>query len=127
MKTFLSILICMIFCHIIDDYVLQAFCLNKLKQKSFWKENAPDELYKYDYIVALLVHGFSWSFMIQLPILLYYKFDISWNFFVLLFINICMHAFIDDQKANRNTINLWYDQTCHLCQIITALIILLKI
>ena len=62
------ILCAMIFLHIIDDYVLQAPCLCDLKQKSFWEKNAPEEQYKKDYIVALIMHAISWSFMIMLPI-----------------------------------------------------------
>ena len=49
------VLAAMLFCHVIDDYVLQAPCLCNLKQKSFWEKNAPEEQYKKDYIVALAV------------------------------------------------------------------------
>ena len=57
----------MIFCHIVDDYKLQGI-LASMKQKDWWVEQIGfTKLYKYDYIVALLVHSFSWSFMILLP------------------------------------------------------------
>ena len=61
------ILLTMIFLHIVDDYYLQGI-LAQMKQKKFWKEQAPDEKYKYDYIWALIMHGFSWAFMIMLPL-----------------------------------------------------------
>ena len=35
------IVLCMIFCHIVDDYYLQGW-LASAKQKVFWKENAPE-------------------------------------------------------------------------------------
>ena len=50
MKTFL--LISMLFCHIVDDYYLQGW-LASAKQRKWWKQNAPDNLYKYDYIMAM--------------------------------------------------------------------------
>ena len=46
------IFLTMIFLHIVDDYYLQGI-LAQMKQKKFWKEQAPDELYKYDYIVLI--------------------------------------------------------------------------
>lgn len=60
------ILFTMIFCHIVDDYYLQGW-LASAKQKSWWEKNAPGKLYKYDYLAALFMHSFSWSFMIMLP------------------------------------------------------------
>lgn len=42
----------MIFSHIIDDYYLQGW-MASAKQKSWWEQNAPDKLYKYDYLVVL--------------------------------------------------------------------------
>lgn len=54
MKYFI-ILITMIFCHIVDDYYLQGW-LASAKQKSWWKKNAPDDLYKHDYLMALFMH-----------------------------------------------------------------------
>lgn len=113
----LSILFWMIFCHIIDDYYLQGI-LAQLKQKKYWEENAPDELYKYDYIVALIMHGFSWSFMIMLPILIYKDFNPPGFYYILFLLNIYIHARIDDLKANKHKINLIADQLIHLLQIL---------
>ena len=111
------ILIAMIFLHIIDDYCLQAPCLCNLKQKSFWEKNAPQKIYQNDYIWALFMHGFSWAFMIMLPIAVVRNFNVDINFFLLLIINAVFHAGIDDLKANKFRINLWQDQLAHLAQI----------
>lgn len=59
-------LFAMLFLHIIDDYVLQGVLAN-LKQQSWWKKNVPDSLYRNDYKIALIEHGYEWSFMIHLP------------------------------------------------------------
>ena len=111
----LLILFAMIFAHIVDDYYLQGI-LAKMKQKKWWEENAPDKMYRYDYIVALIAHAFSWSFMITVPTLL-----ISDKYFVMcMFIitNTIIHAYVDNKKANERSINLIVDQLCHMIQII---------
>lgn len=118
------ILITMIFCHIIDDYYLQGW-LASGKQKSWWDKNAPNNLYKNDYLMALFCHSFSWSFMIQLPVLIYsfYTCLFIWNI-ILFIINLIIHAFIDNLKANKLKINLIQDQTIHFIQIIITWIII---
>ena len=118
----LFVLILMIFCHIVDDYYLQGW-LASAKQKQWWKDNAPDKLYRFDYIWALITHSFSWSFMIMLPIALFNSFAISGAFVGMLVFNMIMHAFVDDCKANRHWINLWTDQGCHLVQIAATFVI----
>ena len=112
----LFVLILMIFCHIVDDYYLQGW-LASAKQKQWWKDNAPDKLYRFDYIWALIMHSFSWSFMIMLPIAIYNNFIINGTFVVLFVFNTAMHAFVDNLKANKHMINLWVDQLCHMAQI----------
>lgn len=114
------ILLCMIFCHIVDDYYLQGI-LASMKQKSWWEQNAPDKLYRYDYIMALLMHAFSWSFMIMLPIAVF----TLWiglpfgKWIIKLYIgNMMCHALVDNYKANYKKINLITDQIIHLLQII---------
>lgn len=120
----LFIVLLMIFFHIVDDYYLQGW-LASAKQKKYWQENAPYKMYKYDYIWALLMHSFSWAFMIMLPIAYIKGFHIDKVFFMVFVNNLMIHAFIDDLKANKRKINLWIDQLIHLCQIaITALIFL---
>ena len=111
------ILVAMIFMHVLDDYVLQAPCLCNLKQKSFWEKAAPEKLYKYDYIVALIMHAFSWSFMTMLPIAIQLAFNVDIDFVITLGINTILHALVDDLKANKYQINLWADQVYHMIQI----------
>lgn len=118
----LFIILLMIFLHIVDDFCLQIPWLASGKQKSMWQEKAPDKLYKYDYLCALILHAFSWTFMIMLPIAFTLHFNIT-SFFIFIFvINMIVHACIDDMKANKKLINLWIDQIAHICQIgLTAL------
>ena len=118
------IVLLMIFCHIVDDYYLQGW-LASAKQKKWWQENAPEKLYRYDYLWALIMHSFSWAFMVMLPIALTMNFQINVMFVILFATNIFVHAQVDHEKANKFTINLWTDQLIHLCQIgLTALILL---
>ena len=116
------ILLGMIFCHIVDDYYLQkAGSLAFLKQKDWWKENAPDSMYKYDYIVALIMHSFSWAFSITLLPLVYSVITGRGGYSLIIFIlilNVALHAIIDDLKANHKEINLIQDQCLHLLQIV---------
>lgn len=113
----------MAFLHIIDDYNLQGW-LASAKQREWWKNNAPLKLYKYDYILALITHSFSWSFMIMFPIALHMSFNIDYIFIIILFANVFIHAFIDDLKANKKKINLRTDQIIHVTQIIVTFFIL---
>ena len=107
----------MLFCHIADDYYLQGVLAN-LKQKIWWQKNAPDILYKNDYIMALIMHSMSWSFMIMLPptIALMVTGGI-WKP-VLLIVNLMIHMFVDNLKANEKKINLIQDQMIHIIQVI---------
>ena len=112
------LLVFMLLAHIVDDYYLQGW-LASAKQKKWWEQNAPKELYKYDYIMALFCHALSWSIMIFLPILTYSlinNIDLQW-FYLAIPINLCIHAFIDDLKANKLKINLIVDQSVHFFQI----------
>ena len=119
------IILCMIFCHIIADYNLQGW-LASAKQKSYWEKNAPDQMYKHDYICALVMHSFSWTFMIMLPLMYAVGFKVN-SFFLFLFVsNVLLHAITDDFKANKKVLNLWQDQSIHIYQIvITAALVLL--
>lgn len=119
------ILIFMIFFHIVDDYRLQGI-LSSMKQIKWWKDQCNElgvdyNLYKYDYIVALICHSFSWSFMIMLPILVYNWGNLTLlNYWYILIFNIIVHAIIDNEKANKFRINLVVDQLFHLIQIILS-------
>ena len=109
-------LLWMIMMHIVDDYYLQGI-LAKMKQKSWWEENAPQDLYKKDYIIALIMHAFSWAFCVMLPMAIFLEFKIEILFIVVFILNVVIHAFVDNLKANKKTINLWDDQMCHISQI----------
>lgn len=107
----------MILLHIIDDFVLQPICLSKLKQKSFWETYVKDdEKYKFDYKVALVIHALSWSIMIHLPLM---AIGVSeYGILLSVILNTIMHAWIDDEKANKLSITLFEDQIMHLGQIV---------
>lgn len=129
------LLLLMIFLHIVDDYYLQGR-LSELKQKKVWRDNPEyKDFYKYDYIVALICHGFSWSFVIHLPFSIMYftnLFDLSWDIktqgqiLFMIIIQAIVHSLIDDMKANDRSINLIQDQSIHLIQIIISLAVLIK-
>ena len=106
----------MILLHIIDDFVLQPICLSKLKQKSFWESYVKDdEKYKFDYKVALVIHALSWAIMIHLPLMFI---GISeYGILLSVIINTIIHAWIDDEKANKLNITLFEDQIMHLIQV----------
>ena len=120
----LFILFVMFFAHIVDDYYLQGI-LASLKQKSWWEnQKSYKPMYKYDYIVALIMHAFSWSFMISLPIL-YLGFT-KW-IAVAIILNTIIHGIVDDLKANKHKINLIVDQSIHIVQIIITWILFVVI
>lgn len=116
------VLLFMLFTHIVDDFYLQGV-LAKLKQKSWWAENYPQSLYRYDYIVALFIHAFSWAFMINLPLILTLEMNIT-VFAVVFAINILIHAFVDNLKANKLKISLLQDQLIHIVQIFVTWVVL---
>ena len=117
------LLLTMIFLHIVDDYYLQGW-LASAKQKRYWEQNAPDELYKHDYIMALFMHSFSWAFMIMVVPSVYTLINTTntnnASLMIALFflINLCIHMVVDNSKANLKKINLVQDQLCHLVQIL---------
>ena len=121
--TKLFVILWMIFFHVVADYNLQGW-LASAKQKSYWEQNAPDKLYKYDYIMALIMHSISWTFMIMLPIAYIQNFAINVAFVIVFIFNVLFHALVDDLKANRNMINLWQDQLAHMGQILITFVML---
>jgi hypothetical protein len=118
------ILFSMIFMHIVDDYYLQGW-LASAKQKKWWEKNAPQELYKHDYIMALIMHSLSWTFMIMLPIAFSIKFAFSWFYIIAFVVNATIHGIVDDLKANKGKTNLIQDQIIHMYQIFITYIIFL--
>lgn len=122
MGTKFLIFVSMVFCHIVDDYYLQGW-LASAKQKSWWEKNSPDELYKHDYIAALFMHSFSWTFMIMLVPTIYIIL-FGGRYYPLVFVvNLIIHMITDNLKANAKVINLCQDQLIHMIQIIGTFIV----
>lgn len=120
MRTDGFVLLSMIFLHIVDDFVMQQ-TLAKMKQKAWWrKQEEYSDMYKYDWLVALLAHAFEWTFMIMLPIALNYGAPLDLGFYLVFGGNLIVHAITDHCKANRKTIPLVVDQAIHLGQIIAT-------
>lgn len=117
--SFPCLILVMIFLHIVDDFYLQGW-LASAKQKDWWKSNAPHPLYRYDYICALVMHSFSWAFMIMLPTLIIQKFEPQVEWYLIFAQNVMFHAVIDNEKANSKTINLITDQFIHILQILAT-------
>ena len=113
----LKILLLMLLCHVIDDFVLQPVCLSKLKQEAWWKSQKEfSKKYKYDYYMALLMHAMSWSIMIVLPIIFFGDVGNA-LLLALVVLNTGIHLVVDDMKANTLELNLIQDQTIHLIQV----------
>lgn len=117
----IAILVFMLMGHLLDDYVLQGW-LAKAKQKSWWKENAPGNLYKHDWAMALLCHCLSWSISMMLPIVIWSistgnRLGFLW---FALPANLSVHFVVDDLKANKMKINLIIDQSIHFVQILAT-------
>lgn len=112
------LLLTMIFLHILDDYGMQGI-LASMKQKEWWKkQEGYKDLYKYDYVVALLCHAFEWTFVVMIPIFIMTGFEFTPSMGIVFVMNVLFHAYIDDMKANEKRINLIIDQGYHLIQII---------
>lgn len=119
----------MIFCHIVDDYYLQASgWLSSGKQKEWWIKNAPDKLYRYDYIMALFMHCFSWAFCIMIiptycSLTSKYVTDtniVAAQILITFILNLIIHMITDNAKCNLKKINLIQDQLIHISQIIAT-------
>lgn len=117
------LLFMMLFCHIVDDFYLQGV-LAQFKQRSWWRQNCNDRLYRNDYKMALFIHGFSWTFMVLLPILIYMIAgglvdDLRVRNYIICFVAACFcHIIIDNAKANDKIIGLVTDQLLHITQVI---------
>ena len=114
----LCVLIFMILCHIIDDFVLQGW-LASAKQENWWKkQEGYNDLYKNDYKMALFIHSLEWSIMIHLPIIVFYNFQFTIGILISILGNCYRHDLIDDLKAGLKVFNLVIDQTFHIIQVI---------
>ena len=101
--------------HLFADYTLQGW-LAQAKCVSWWRQNAPDPLYKHDWSCALLCHSVYWTLVTFAPGIYLWP-GSSIKLAVLLALNTAAHFAIDTLKANCHQLNLWQDQACHLIQI----------
>lgn len=120
----ISIFLCMVFLHIVDDFKMQGI-LAEFKQKSWWRKNCPDPLYRHDWAISLVAHCVSWAFFIMLPIMVHFRFEVPIWFLPVFVANVCIHFCIDHLKANLHKINLVQDQLAHFVQIIFTFTIFL--
>jgi len=123
----------MLFCHVVDDFYLQG-PLAGMKQAEWWTQKIKDmthddfneimrleHLYRYDYVASLIVHSFSWTFMIQvvpLSTMIFTKHMHVIPYIIMFVVNMIIHILVDNFKANHLTINLVIDQTVHFVQVI---------
>lgn len=127
---FLSLL----YMHIMDDFVFQGV-LSKLKRKVFWlKDKEYKEIYKYDYIISLIIHALSWTISINIPVMFilihYNKLDnimYTTIFIIEFLLNWIIHSIVDDLKANKMKINLITDQIIHFIQVSIIFILFVNI
>ncbi len=114
--------------HIIADYMLQTDLMAKAKQRKWWKDNYPDPLYRFDWLVILALHSFEWSFCVMLPAVVCKIMQIGHNTiivavtFILLVVNTVVHMFVDNLKANKFAISLLEDQAWHFVQIVVTFV-----
>lgn len=117
------ILLSMFFMHVYDDFCLQGI-LADMKQKQWWRKHPQyDDMYRNDYIVALIAHAFGWSFAIMLPLAIAIQFKLTTVFYICFIANVVLHAVIDDLKANKYVLNLWMDQLLHVLQILITAVV----
>ena len=123
-----KILVLMLFCHIIDDFVLQDK-FTYLKQKSWWVKACNDdglnyEKYKNDYKMALFEHSLEWSIAIMLPVI--FLLDVNgWLLLGCVAVNTIIHYIVDDAKANQLRLNLIQDQLLHFIQIVITFLLIM--
>ena len=124
-----------LFMHVIGDYVLQTPFMATAKQRSYWENEAKKmdiegTAYRYDYLAILTVHSITWSFCVLLPIVIYCWLVLGHfpvNFISIFIWNAVIHGIVDDQKANKHTINLIEDQLFHFLQIVLSIAILIAL
>jgi len=110
---------CCTMCHFLADYPLQGVLAN-FKQHKWWEDNnLPNENHK-NSNTALRIHGGSWAFMINFPIILYMFFTEQYSFMFVLWsicINGIIHYIVDDAKCNEGWISYRTDQWIHMIQV----------
>lgn len=119
--SYVYILLAMIFLHILDDFCLQGI-LASMKQRVWWiRQGGYNRIYKNDYIISLIIHSFSWSFMFMLPLMILGMNE--YIYLVLFILNVLLHTIVDHMKCNKLRINLVQDQLFHLFQIVITFIV----
>jgi len=121
---YFTLYITILFFHIIADYNLQGV-LAQMKSVRFWKDLKERESKRKDgfkisikdWIMPMIEHSFMWSFIVHLPIMMFYKIN-PITIVSSIIIHTCFHMLIDSCKANTNDINLIADQLFHMLQII---------
>lgn len=121
----MKILFLTILAHLVADFTLQGWFCNA-KQKAWWmleckKFKVDFNDYKHDYKVALFLHSLYWSIIVLLPTLFLSKIC-NEDLVFLLIINTAVHYFIDNEKANKRTINLLLDQLFHFLQLLMIIL-----
>ena len=124
----------LLYMHILDDFVFQGI-LSKLKRKVFWlKDKEYKEIYKYDYIISLIIHALSWTISINIPVMfILYQYNKLDNmmytiiFIIEFLLNWLIHSIVDDLKANKMKINLVTDQIIHFIQVFILFILFVNI
>lgn len=73
---------------------------------------------RYDFLMGLFLHSFSWTFMVTIPIMVtnYYRLN-EVRFGMIFVANLLLHMAVDDMKSNKLVVTLLLDQTIHLLQI----------
>lgn len=127
-------LFAMVFMHVVADFCLQG-AMASLKQIRWWEQQPAYKTnkrkYCRDYLTALVAHSFHWSFFISIPaialiIVKPYAYDcLGWVTLLMILVNTFLHSLVDNEKANRHSINLVVDQLSHLFQIMLTWILMM--
>ena len=128
------LLMMMVTLHVVADFHLQGILAN-MKQWRWWEkqecEFTREEIDRgadrvdwvsceKDYIPALLLHAFEWSFIVCIPLMWFV--GMNWVGAVLVLLNTAYHAYVDNVKCNHLEINLAIDQGLHMVQILCTLV-----
>ena len=121
MLTKLMLFAVMLEAHIIVDFHMQGL-LAKLKQRSEWVSH-PDynDMYKNDWVIAMWLHAFEWTFVVMLPLAYLHHWEITNAFAISFMVNMVIHAATDHLKANMRDISLVVDQVIHVLQIVAMI------
>jgi hypothetical protein len=121
---YFTLYITIVFFHIIADYNLQGI-LSQLKSERFWKDLKEKEskrqngfkIDETDWLMPMIEHSFMWSFVVHLPIIIFYTINPT-TILISILTHTCFHFLIDSLKANANAICLTTDQLFHMIQLL---------